>query len=119
MLAIERRWKWAVVVVLLAALGPLWAALELEVVPRTPAGLLVLAASGPSFIALLAATDAGLRWSGRQEVLGSLEFSALRLAIAMGAAVVMITALVLFGNWFAGSSAPALAVRRFLADNFR
>jgi hypothetical protein len=104
--------------VLLAALGPLWAAFE-GVVPRTLAGLLVLAAAGPAFVALVAATDTGLRWSGRQEVLGTLEFSALRLAIAMVAAVIVVASLALFGTWFVRSSTAAPAVSRFLADNFR
>jgi len=117
MFATERRLRWALLGMLLAALGPLWAALE-GVVPRTPAGLLILAAAAPAFVALVAAMDAGLRWSGQQKVLGALEFSALRLTIAMVAAVILVASLALFGNWFVRSATAASAVSRFLAHNF-
>jgi hypothetical protein len=103
----------------IAAFGPVWAAFELGVVPRTLAGLIVLALLAPTFIALVVAIDMALRWSGRQEVLGSLEFSPLRLAIAMTAGLGVMAALLVLGIWLARSSPTASGVKRFVSENFR
>jgi hypothetical protein len=119
MFATETRWKWVVVGVLLAVFAPLWAFFELDVAAKTFTGLLILAAGGPAFVALVTAMDAGLQWSGRQEVLGSLEFSAVRLVISMVAAVAIVAVLVLFGRSLVESGPVVSAARRFLAANFR
>ena len=116
---ITRAGWWLLATIMIAALGPAWAALELGLVPRTITGASVLVVSGPAFIAMAVSIDVLLQWSGRQELLGSLEPSSLRMAIAMAGAVGIVAALLAAGIWFAGSSVTASGLRHFLADNFR
>jgi len=112
------RRKSLLAIVTITAFGPLWAAFELGVVPRTVVGALILALVAPTCVALVALIDAAIRWSGRQNVLGSLEFSAVRLAIAMTAALGVVAGLLTIAIWFAGSGVTASELKRFFAEHF-
>jgi hypothetical protein len=92
--------------------------------PETKRGVHAVARRDPAvpvatIIASVVVIDMALRWSGRQEVLGSLEFSALRLAIAMTAALGVVAAFLVLGIWLTGSSPTASGLRRFASENFR